>query len=100
NIFSNSIKFCQKDVPPRITVSSRTSSEGNTYIFADNGVGFDMKYSGKLFSMFNRLHDQAEYEGSGIGLYTIKYIIEKHLGTVSIVSEVNHGCVIEFTLPK
>lgn len=100
NIFSNSVKFAKKDTPTEITVGSFATENENGYYFADRGVGFDMKYSDKLFHMFNRLHSDSEYEGSGIGLYTIKQIIEKHSGSVFIESEENKGCVVGFTLPR
>ena len=100
NIFSNSIKFAKAGETAVLTVGAISEKQQNTYYFADNGVGFDMKYSGKLFTMFNRLHSSSEYEGNGIGLYTIKYIVEKHGGTVFIESEENKGCVIGFSLPK
>jgi light-regulated signal transduction histidine kinase (bacteriophytochrome) len=100
NIFSNAIKFT-KDREIAYIIAGATITE-NEYIFyaKDNGVGFDMNYSGKLFGLFQRLHTSDEFEGSGIGLITIKKIIEKHGGRVWIEGQPDKGATIYFTLPN
>lgn len=100
NIISNSIKFSK--MREKIIIEVDYMDRENKYIFSikDNGVGFDMEYSHKLFSLFKRLHRKTEFEGTGIGLATIKKIIEKHGGRVWIEGKVNEGTIIYFTIPK
>lgn len=99
NILSNAIKFTKDREISIITIGA--SITDNYYIFyvKDNGVGFDMAYSQKLFSLFQRLHTSDEFEGSGIGLITIKKIIERHGGRTWIEGIVDQGATLFFTLP-
>lgn len=99
NIFSNAIKFT-KNREIAYIIAGATITE-NEYVFyvKDNGVGFDMNYSEKLFGLFQRLHTNDEFEGSGIGLITIKKIIEKHGGRTWIEGELDKGATVYFTLP-
>jgi len=99
NILSNAFKFTKVCDHARIKVGSTLTE--NEYIFyvKDNGVGFDMKYSSKLYGIFQRLHTSDEFEGSGIGLVTVKRIIEKHGGRTWIKGEPGTGTTIYFTIP-
>jgi signal transduction histidine kinase/ABC-type uncharacterized transport system substrate-binding protein len=99
NILSNSFKFTKDRKKAQIRVGSTLTE--NEYIFyvKDNGVGFDMAFSNKLFGIFQRLHTSDEFEGSGIGLVTVKKIIEKHGGKTWIQGEVGIGTTIYFTVP-
>lgn len=100
NIFSNAIKFTRnREIAYIVTGATITEREYEFYV-KDNGVGFEMKYSGKLFGLFQRLHDSDEFEGYGIGLITIKKIIDKHGGRVWIEGELNKGATVYFTLPN
>lgn len=99
NVLSNAFKFTRDAAKAVITVGCTLTAEDYVFYVRDNGIGFDMKYSGKLFSVFQRLHTAEEFEGSGIGLVTVKKIIEKHGGRVWIDSKVKYGTTIYFTFP-
>lgn len=99
NIISNSVKFSKDKEITKIIVGC--TFRNNEYIFyiKDNGVGFDMKFSNKLFGIFQRLHRKQDFEGSGIGLATIKKVLQKHGGRVWIEGVLNEGATVYFTLP-
>ncbi len=99
NILSNSFKFTKERAQAQIRVGSTLTENEYVFYVKDNGIGFDMKYSGKLFGIFQRLHTSDEFEGSGIGLVTIKSIIEKHGGRTWIEGETGVGTTIYFTIP-
>lgn len=99
NVLSNAFKFTRDVAKAVITVGCTLTDEEYVFYIRDNGIGFDMKYSGKLFSVFQRLHTAEEFEGSGIGLVTVKKIIEKHGGRVWIDSRENYGTTVYFTFP-
>ena len=99
NIISNSVKFTNGREISEIVVGYTQNESEYVFYIKDNGVGFDMKYSAKLFNIFQRLHSSHEFEGSGIGLATIKKIVQKHQGRVWIESILNQGTSIYFTVP-
>ncbi len=100
NLLSNAVKYSSKKENPCVEISS--SEEGAEIIFAvrDNGVGFDMAYSSKLFGVFQRLHAQNEFEGTGIGLSLVHRIISKHGGRVWAEAKINDGATFKFALKK
>lgn len=100
NIISNAIKFSSKKEKIQIWAHYMEDDKKYTFYFKDNGVGFEPKYAKKVFHMFQRMHTEEEFEGTGVGLAMIKNIIEKHGGEVFIFSEPEKGCVAGFTLPK
>lgn len=101
NLLANAWKFTAKASAARVEfgVEVRGASEGaNIYFVRDNGAGFDMKYAGKLFAPFQRLHRADEFDGTGIGLATVKRIVHRHGGRIWAESEVGAGAVFRFTL--
>lgn len=99
NLFSNAVKFTRNTPDPTIEVGSMPSSEGSIYFVRDNGCGFDMKYSTKLFRVFQRLHPEEQYEGTGVGLVSVQRIIQKHGGRVWGEGHPGRGATFYFTLP-
>lgn len=99
NILSNAVKFTRNKKQAIINVKHSVDDTMVCFSVTDNGVGFDMKYASKLFGIFQRMHAQSEFEGFGIGLATVKKIIDKHGGKVSIQSEDGIGTTVRFSLP-
>ena len=100
NLFSNAIKFSRKEESPLIEVGGELKGNENIYYIKDNGVGFDMRYSDKLFGVFQRLHSQGEFKGTGVGLALVQRIIHRHGGRVWTEGKVNEGATFYFALPK
>ncbi|MGZ3752056.1 MAG: ATP-binding protein, partial [Mucilaginibacter sp.] len=100
NLLSNAIKYSSKNPKPEIEIGSEDEETRTIYYVKDNGVGFDMAYAGKLFGVFQRLHSQEEFEGTGVGLALVKRIIDKHNGEVWADGHENIGATFYFSLPK
>jgi signal transduction histidine kinase/CheY-like chemotaxis protein len=99
NLLSNAFKFSAGRDPPRIEVGALRQGEDIVYYVRDNGVGFDMRYADKLFGVFQRLHSQEAFEGTGIGLSIVHRIITRHGGRVWADSRPDEGTTLYFSLP-
>ncbi len=99
NLISNAVKFSSKSPDPLIETGCGTAEGENVFYIRDNGAGFDMKHSDKLFSVFKRLHNERDYEGTGIGLAMVRSIIERHDGRVWAESGEGKGACFYFTIP-
>jgi len=99
NLIGNAWKYSSPQAQGRIEFGMRLNGNDAAYFVQDNGVGFDMKYSEKLFSAFQRLHSQHEFQGTGIGLATVKRVISRHGGRVWAESTPGQGATFYFTLP-
>jgi light-regulated signal transduction histidine kinase (bacteriophytochrome) len=100
NLLGNAVKYSRGREPSRIRIVGVRNAEGEGMEVTDNGVGFQMKYVGKLFGVFQRLHQAEEFEGTGIGLANVRRIIERHGGTVWAQGEIDKGATFGFTLPR
>ena len=98
NLIANALKF-RGEQPPEVHVSAKR--QGDEWVFAvrDNGIGIDPKNAHRVFEIFSRLHTQAQYDGSGIGLAICKRIIDRHGGKIWVESQLGSGATFLFTIP-
>ena len=99
NLLTNALKFTQKRTEARIEINyQQRNGHSPIYYVKDNGVGFDMNYVDKLFTVFQRLHSADDYEGTGVGLATVQRIIQRHGGRIWVEAAIDEGATFYFTL--
>ncbi|HET6630448.1 MAG TPA: ATP-binding protein [Woeseiaceae bacterium] len=100
NLLSNAIKFSSKTENPLVEVGAIVEEQENVYYVRDNGAGFDPRYRNKLFGVFQRLHDETEFPGTGVGLALVHRIVARHGGRVWADSRLGDGATFHFSLPR
>ncbi|HXZ24396.1 MAG TPA: ATP-binding protein, partial [Methanomassiliicoccales archaeon] len=99
NLLSNAVKF-RGGERPKIEVRSSSTQLKTIFSVRDNGIGLKMAYAGKIFEMFQRLHSNDEYPGTGVGLAIAKKIVERHGGEIWVESEEGKGATFYFSIPR
>jgi light-regulated signal transduction histidine kinase (bacteriophytochrome) len=98
NLVENALKFSSRQPQPRVEIGT-ARRDGQDWIFVrDNGVGFDMRYTGKLFGVFQRMHPESQFPGMGVGLAIVKRVVDRHHGRVWAESEPGQGATFFFSL--
>ncbi len=99
NLIGNAMKYSGKRGDARVEIGGRQAERENIYWVRDNGVGFDMRYAGKLFGVFQRLHSADDFPGTGVGLAIVQRVVARHGGRVWAEGRPGEGAVFQFSLP-
>ncbi len=99
NVVGNALKYSRRQARALIEVSGSIEGSEARFVVRDNGVGFDMKYAGKLFGVFQRLHHSEEFEGTGVGLALSQRLLQRHGGRIWVESAPDQGATFYFTVP-
>jgi light-regulated signal transduction histidine kinase (bacteriophytochrome) len=100
NLISNAVKFTRENPEARICIAERPTDRGPAIVIEDNGVGFDGSAGKRLFGVFQRLHNEDRFDGTGVGLAIVERIVDRHGGEVWFEAEVGSGAAFFFTLPE
>ena len=100
NLFGNAWKFTRNASHPKVEFGSTMAKDKTVYFVRDNGAGFDMQHENKLFTPFQRLHSSQDFSGSGIGLATVRRVINRHGGRIWAESDGKSGATFYFTIPS
>jgi chemotaxis family two-component system sensor kinase Cph1 len=100
NLLENAVKYHQAGVNPHVRVTGEERGSDLLFAVADNGIGIDMKFQNKIFDIFQRLHGESEYPGTGIGLASAKKVVEAHGGRIWFESNAEEGTTFFFALPR
>lgn len=99
NLVGNALKYSSRKDDPKVEIGGATQGAENVYWVRDNGAGFDMKYAGKLFGVFQRLHGTDEFEGTGVGLAIVQRVVSRHGGRIWAEAGVGQGACFRFAFP-